>query len=200
MTQDDYLEVILKGYVDNADNLDKHFYRECKEAEAKHIDYKEFFTRLMKAYDLFIQDRDKRYYTDLDRMYYKLIEIYHDKKAAGKEVNFTLEQIEQQKPIKENISVHLFSFTNGKYMGNLSSNNLDYIKSAIAEAFVKTDNENQPAKDETKIKQKKKVQTLFETWTKDETHYNKVIEYLKEISPTVGMSFCRLPIFSTHQK
>lgn len=32
-------------------------------------------------------------------------------------------------------------------------------------------------------------QNLKEAWTKDEAHYNKVMEFLKEVSPTIGCSF-----------
>lgn len=43
-----------------------------------------------------------------------------------------------------------------------------------------------------KKKEQKNVshtKSLKEIWTKDEEHYNKVMEFLKEVSPTVGCSF-----------
>jgi hypothetical protein len=38
---------------------------------------------------------------------------------------------------------------------------------------------------------KLKKQTLRTLWRKDESHYNRVIEYLKEINPTIGQPFIK---------
>ncbi len=43
----DPLEIILNGYINNRDFLHEDLYRECKEAEKKHIHYNEFFSRLI---------------------------------------------------------------------------------------------------------------------------------------------------------
>ncbi len=194
MTQDDYLEIILKGYFDNAENLHKHFNRECIEAEKKHIDDTEFFKRLLQAFNLLIQERDKGYYEELGKVNL-MIQIFNENEKTGKPQVCTLEALEQQKPNIEDSWINLFHFTNGRYRGFLTSGQLGYILEAILKAQFLTQlrdkmkSEKSPAKKKNTIKPKKKVKTLFEVWTKDENHYNSVIKFLKEFSPTIGSSF-----------
>ena len=194
MTEADYLEIILKGYADNAENLHKHFDRECQEAEKKHIDDTEFFKRLLHAFNLLMQERDKAYDEELGKVNL-MIQIFNENEKAGISQVCTLEALEQQKPNIEDCWINLFHFTNGRYRGYLASNNLKYIVEAILKSQFSTQlrnkmkSEKSPKQKISTIKPKKKVETLFEVWTKDENHYNEVIEFLKESSPTIGSSF-----------
>lgn len=129
MTQTEYKNIILYGYVDNKKHLDGYFYRECKNAEVKHIAPIEFFERLIDEVIKFEDEIKRNHFSQLNDHY--LLEGLW--KSEGKDVKL----LENQKPILEDFSINLHHYTNDHFRGHLSYNEVAFIKHSISKAMDK---------------------------------------------------------------
>ncbi len=137
MNNMEYLEIILKGYCEDASNLTNHIYREWKKAEMNHYTIVEFFEGLIS------QQKRLKAYIDNKRLERKneVAIIRGIWESEGKDTK----ELEGQEDIQ--YTVNLFHFTNDpKYLGIiLGQPNIDYIGGQIADACEKAGRENKLA-------------------------------------------------------
>jgi len=123
MTQLDYNEVLLKGLVSYNDHLEKYLIRESKKAEKEYIDNEEFFSGLLKTIELFDSEINVQYIDRLDK-----VDTLRDIKLAKGEA---IDDLEAQEFPKKTFKVNLHYFTNGKFSGHLTYQNIRYLEATV---------------------------------------------------------------------
>lgn len=130
MTDTDYIDLLLNGYVNHRNYLGEFYYRECKAAEKKHISPIEFFERLLNANKYFLDEIKHKYYERLNEV--AMIEDIW--RSEGKDVA----ELADQKPSLYNYSVTLIHIMGGKYLGHFFKADYDNVQEAISVALEKT--------------------------------------------------------------
>ena len=132
----DYIDIILKGYLDtnNRTYLSKYFIREFKKAEKEHYDFEEFFKGLLNGIESLKQDYKTKLYNRKNELYFMLNDAKNGTLKYGNSSDIpiadrhkdTIEYCEDElKTITENnFYLNLFQFTKGKYVGHLSFSEL----------------------------------------------------------------------------
>lgn len=119
MTKDDYLTVLLNGYVKYPEYLPDYLYREYKEANKKFISYQEFFDGLREAINLLFQIIQKQ---DFKRKQ-EVGQIKEMLKAKG----LPTADLDND---STNHSVNLYNLTGGVFYGHLFGD--DILKLSVA--------------------------------------------------------------------
>jgi len=127
MTDKDYMELILSGYMNHKNYLGDFLYRESKAAAEKHIKVTEFFGRLGSALRFLLGDVEKSYNERVAEL--SII------KGLWKKEGRPLEELIGQLPNLSDYSVHLLSLSGGRYIGHLWMYDLHLIHEAIAAAI-----------------------------------------------------------------
>lgn len=129
----DYLEIVLNGFINNREYLDRYFIRKFKEAESQYYVLGEFFKGCLNVVSALNYDLKKKYYSDM-KEYQEC--LHHAISINDKEAENHFR--EQLKEIAEcNYSVNLYSFTGGKFTGHLFSEDIKYIALSLNDAFDK---------------------------------------------------------------
>lgn len=136
MKQSDYVNLLLNGYFNHREYLVEYIFRECKEAEKKHIEFGEFFKRLFDTNNTFIEAIKANHGEELRK--YSLCRSQMNYDGTWKD------EYEQSKPEVWNFSAHLFSLTHSNYTGHLFGNDVKFIYDAIVSAFEKIEAEKMP--------------------------------------------------------
>ena len=143
----DYIDIILKGYLDtnNQTYLSKYFIREFKKAEKEHYDFEEFFKGLLNGIESLKQDYKTKLYNRKNELYFMLNDAKNGTLKYGNSSDIpianrhkdTIEYCEDElKTITENnFYLNLFQFTKGKYVGHLSFSELCFIIEAVIHSF-----------------------------------------------------------------
>jgi hypothetical protein len=122
----EYTGILIKGYLENRDNLAKYLIRESKNAEKEFIDNEEFFDGLNKVIELF--------HTDIENQYYKRKINVLRIKSIREEKGQSIEDLEDQVFPKENYYIFLPRVTGNRFTGNLSFHEIQFLEMAINEA------------------------------------------------------------------
>lgn len=139
----DYLEIVLNGFINNREYLDKYFIRKFKEAESKNYVFGEFFKCCLNVVAALDKELKKQYFDDKKESQEGLQGAIStgDKDAE----DIFREQLNELNDLKEcNYSVNLYQFTKGKFTGDLDCEDLSHIALSIGLA-IKTINEQTPA-------------------------------------------------------
>lgn len=126
MSLHEYTGILIKGYLENRDNLVKYLIRESKKAEREYIDNEEFFDGLNKVIKLF--------HIDIENQYYKRKNDVSTIKSIKEEKGQSIEDLEDQVFPKENYNVFLPRVTGNRFIGNLSIYEIQFLEIAINEA------------------------------------------------------------------
>jgi hypothetical protein len=126
MNLQEYTQILVKGYLENSDNLARYLFRESKKAENEYIDNEEFFEGLNKVIKLFQADIDVQYITHLN-----LIDQMRDIRLDKGE---SIENLEDQERPKEYFNVFLPRVSGNLFSGNLPFQNLLFLESEISRA------------------------------------------------------------------
>ncbi len=126
MSLHEYTGILIKGYLENRDNLAKYLIRESKNAEKEFIDNEEFFEGLKKVIKLFKTDIDVQYITHLNQ----IDQMRDIRLNKGK----SIEDLEGQERNKEHFYVFLPRVTGNLFTGNLSFHEIQFLEMAINEA------------------------------------------------------------------
>jgi len=168
----DYLGIVLNGYINNREYLEKYFYREFKKAEKEsYFEFDEFFngcmnvvTSLEKELENQIFERKKDLYTLLGAAKNKT--LTHEN-MGGKSVEENNEETikycyQELRDVRPDgvgdltFTVNLLHFSSSKFIGHLKYSEILYIKEKISKAYeqelnILTQNSNSNVK-ETKVK------------------------------------------------
>lgn len=131
MNIDDYLTLLLNGFVKYPKYLPDYLYRECKDANKKLISYEEFFEGLRDAMDLLINIIQKQ---DFKRRL-EVGQIKEMRKAEG----LPTEDLDND---STNYSVNLDSLTGGAFHGHLFGEDILKLSAASLKAVKKIQNES----------------------------------------------------------
>lgn len=126
MSLHEYTGILIKGYLENRDNLAKYLIRVSKKAEKEFIDNEEFFDGLKKVIELFHTDIDVQYIAHLNQID-QMRDIRLNKGQS-------IEDLEGQERNKENYNVFLPRVTGNRFTGNLSFHEIQFLEMAINEA------------------------------------------------------------------
>lgn len=196
----DYLEIIIRGYSieNNREHFENYFFREFKKAEKKYFEVDEFFGGCLKVIESWEHDLDKQ----LNNRCIQLADMinaaenenakYPDaqgktieqKKEAAGQYNIELSTIS-----RNNFSVNLSESTNRGFTGNLSYNEVLFIKKTIEKAYQNTEKDNSEKKYSLQsIKIKKNKFKNMDSWVEwmcrnpelSEKYYPELTTGLKE--------------------
>lgn len=175
----DYLDIILRGYFDinSRKYLDRYFKREFEKANKEGFEPDEFFegcSRIINDWDKELEikliERQNELGLMLDRA---------ENNEAKKELIEYCER-ELQTISKNNFTVHLFSYTQGKVSGSLTAGELEYIKSSLDRAYTRVAGS---IKTETKTEQE--TPKIFEELFYNPEHAEPCLRILGELSTPV---------------
>lgn len=181
----DYLEIVLNGFINNREYLDKYFIRKFKEAESQYYVLGEFFKGCLNVVSALNYDWKKQYYSDMKENQECLNHAItiNDKDAEN-------QFREQLKEIDEcNYSVTLHYFTRGKFTGHLFSEDIKYIALSLNAAFDKLQEQTPATSSETEPpganqSELKTIKSLNEFQTFIWTFINSIHEFPElDISP-----------------
>lgn len=149
----DYLKIVLEGFINptTSKHLTDYFIREFKKIESEHFSSMEFFeSGCLRIVDVFISDIKTQLFEEKERLY-EMINAANS--GVIKYQELSLEQMKNPKLVEEQKELLLnyckvrlselsensfFTFlpriTNGRYIGNLSWEGVQYIKYSILEA------------------------------------------------------------------
>ncbi len=145
----DYVELILTGYTNsNSQNfLDKYFIREFKKAEKENYSLVEFFTSCIDVYKALEENLLNQLYKRKNELYLMKGLAESNQLTYSKNDNPTLTieerrantiancESELNRISESNYLVHLQTFTNNKFTGRLSYNDVLTIGDAITKAY-----------------------------------------------------------------
>ena len=126
MSLHEYTGILIKGYLENRDNLAKYLIRVCKKAENEFIDNEEFFDGLNKVIELFHTDIDVQYIAHLNQID-QMRDIRLNKGQS-------IEDLEGQEKNKEHFYVFLPRVTGNIFLGNLPFQDVLFLESEISRA------------------------------------------------------------------
>ena len=144
---DSYLKLILHGYAnENPKDLTPYLIEQQKRAEKeRHVKADEFFERCYDVINFFEKNLDEQLYKRKNELYLMRGRAENRTAKFGNENNGLTYDEQREQLIKycdtelnnisrDNYSVHLFSLTNGAFIGHLWTGNINYIKQCIDEA------------------------------------------------------------------
>jgi len=183
----DYLGIILNGYYgeNTREHLGSYFSRECKKAERENYTAIEFFNgcsnvteSMMKHLQEPLHERKKELYLMLNGAKQRTLKYGSDStKPIEQRRKETISSCEQElSNISEtNFTVHLHSFTKGRWGGSMTYKEVLIIQTAIAQAhsLCITKSQKKPQK-------KKRHETLLDIWLGTTEKYDMIIAKLKE--------------------
>lgn len=167
-----YLEIVLQGYFNenNREFLENYFFREFKKAEKEqYFEADEFFNgciKVIESWEEYLEEQVFKRKRELDLV---LIAANNGTMKYGDLQGKTIEEKNREtieyckQELKEvrsggigspSFTVHLYSLTNGRIAYNMPYNELLVIKSAILEAFKKTQPNIEPLPPQPIVKQK----------------------------------------------
>lgn len=120
MDSKNYLNLVLKGLTQNREHLSNFIYRESKKAELEFIYNDEFYNGLNNII--------KSLETNIICQYNESVKEFSILRGLCND------DLEGQKPNKDDFSVHLQSLTQGQFLGQLYKNDLEYLKRSIIKA------------------------------------------------------------------
>jgi len=139
----DYKEIVLNGFRNNHEYLDKYFIRKFKEAESKNYVFGEFFKGCLNVAGKLDKKLKEPYYADKKEFQENLQYAIstNDKDAE----NHFRERLNELNDLKEcNYSVNLYQFTKGKFTGDLDCEDIKYIALSIGLAIQDLQPESKP--------------------------------------------------------
>lgn len=168
----DYLKIVLDGYLNPStrEHLTDYFFREFKKAEKEYFNPKEFFEsgclQIVEAFKYDIQNK----ITEEQLKVYKMIEVANSGKLKYKDLNLEqmqdpkLVQVEKEKFLEDcnsrlsglsesSFYVFLTGITNGRFLGHLSWESIEYIEYSILAALEKILSEKSESEKEHQPKQ-----------------------------------------------
>ncbi len=168
MEKIDYLKIVIEGYqvYDNRKFLKNHFIRHWKNAESNHYSIEEYFTGLLnvvKAMDNDINYRNAKRVNELSMIISKWKsdpDLSDEKKESLKECEDELERIKEGGVFSY---AYLPGISLNRYFGNLSPDEVDYIRYNIVSAYkeVAPKKEDAPEEKPKKIKKDKTFEEYF---------------------------------------
>jgi hypothetical protein len=135
---ENYLMLIIDGWINNNEFLENYFYRAFKTAQKQDIPPDEFVLHLNKEVIRIDRIRLEPYYSQLEMWN----DYYVQEAKKGNKVDIPIPDN------KDGYSTPLLPLTNGKYVGHIGKPDLDYIQDCIDRAFEKVNGENQTGKTE----------------------------------------------------
>ena len=131
----DYLEIVLTGYFNNSNYLEKYFLREFRKAEKEYFEPEEFFSGCLKVIEVFEANLQKQVH-ERKKELYLLKDISKDKKA----VEYCERELKNERPNgigNLSFTVHLNSLTKGRFTRNMPYIDVLHIKNNIQKAWDK---------------------------------------------------------------
>jgi hypothetical protein len=162
---ENYLMLIIDGWINNKEYLENYFYREFKSAQRQDIPPEEFALHLNKEVIRIDRIRLEPYYSELEMWN----DYYVQETRKGNKVDMKIPDN------ADGYSTPLLNLTNGKYVGHIGKTDLEYIKDCIDKAFGKISNENKPGKRE--------IAKWFEDWlnmSTEKKYADALAEYNKK--------------------
>lgn len=139
MKQNDYLKIVLDGYLNRREFLSDHFYGEFKEAEKKHIRIKEFITGIENVIQNFKDEIIQKSFLEKN----KLGLIRDSLKKKGESVKEIEGEIKQLTPYHFPIQVN-FHLQDFSFIGKITLNEIEIIESEILKFSDRYKKENSP--------------------------------------------------------
>lgn len=162
---ENYLMIIIEGWINNYDFLENYFYREFKKANSENVPPGEFISYLNRAMKEIDDRRLQPFYRQLEMWN----DYYIQETRKGNKVDLSIPDN------ADSYSTPLLFLTNGKYSGQIGKADLDYIKDRIDKAFEKITCENKNEKPE--------VAKWFDDWlnmTTDEKYNYSLAAYKRK--------------------
>lgn len=140
MKDGEYLFILLDGFVNHREYLANYYWRKAKKAEEEHISFDEFYSRMISGLNTFedairdeISREQHKLFMFIDQCYQRTNEqnkqeMEENIKTANELMNDPSGQYH-----KNNISLHLPTYTQNKFFGQLYLNDVNEMRLALLE-------------------------------------------------------------------